>query len=188
LTPSIAFAHDCIILDACCIINLYASGRIDELLKALPTSVSVATYVHEQEALFVGASDGSDSKVRIDLKPLIDQGLLRSVQPETEAENITFIDFAAKLGDDGEAITGAIAVHRNWAIGTDDRGAIRFFHRAAPQFQIISSLELIKHWADTIELPADEIRSVLRNVRICGRYQPHNTHVLAAWWQSFYRE
>jgi hypothetical protein len=188
LTPSITFAHDCIILDACCVINLYASGRIREILEAVPTSVSIATYVHEQEALFVGTSDGSGGKERIDLEPLIDQGLIRSVQPETEEENITFVDFAAELGDDGEAMTGAIAVHRNWAIGTDDRGAIRFFHRAAPQFQIISSLELIKDWTDVLELSADEICSVLRNVRICGRYQPHDAHVLAAWWQSFYKE
>ncbi len=188
MIPSITFAHSCVILDACCIINLYASGRIREILEAIPTSVSIAAYVREQEALFVGSSDGSGGKERIDLQLLIDQGLLRSVQPETEEENILFVNFAAELGDDGEAITGAIAVQRNWAIGTDDRGAIRFFQRAAPRFQIISSLELIKYWADTIELPATEVGAVLRNVRICGRYQPHSTHVLYAWWQSLEQE
>jgi hypothetical protein len=111
LEAKIVFSQDCIILDACCIINLYASGQMGDILKSISKSVVVAAYVRDEEALriFCGqAGNGTEEYERIDLQPFIDCGLLRVVTPETEAENITFVNFAATL-DDGEAITGAIA-------------------------------------------------------------------------------
>lgn len=94
------------------------------------------------------------------------------------------VNFAASL-DDGEAITGAIAVHRDWAIGSDDRRAIAFFAKVAPQLQRISTLELMKHWADTTEQPPDAVRAALRNVRAREKYEPHVTHPLYAWWRTY---
>jgi len=182
-----AFFHDCIILDACCIINLYASRQFGNILKSLPISVVVATYVREEEAckIYGGPDENvTQREEQIDLQPFIDSGLLILVSPDTEAENETYVDFAASL-DDGEAITGALAVHRNWAIGSDDRRAISFFAKAAPLVQRISTLELIKYWADTPDLPPDVIRTALRNVRTRAKYEPHAKHPLYEWWRTY---
>jgi hypothetical protein len=172
LTTEVVFLHECIILDACCIINLYASRHFGNILEAIPASVAVATYVRKEEALKIYG--GPDEYVmqreeQIDLQPFIDRGLLL-VSPETEAENVTYVNFAASL-DDGEAITGAIAVHRNWAIGSDDRRAISFFAKEAPHLQRISTLESLKHWVDTTGLPADVVCNALRNVRTRAKYR-----------------
>lgn len=184
----LSFNHQCLILDTCSVINLYASHYMDAILASIPRSVTVTTYVCEYEALHILAADGSADKEQIHLQPLIDKGLLHPVEPETELEFQDYINFATILGDDGESVTGAIAAHRNWAIGTDDRSAIAFFQRQLPNTQLISSLELIKHWADYSNLSNDEIGTAIRNVRIRGRYQPHSSHTLFAWWQSFFKD
>jgi len=40
-----------------------------------------------------------------------------------------------------EAITGAIAVNRNWAIATDDLASIKLFQKTAPQIALVSTLD-----------------------------------------------
>lgn len=185
----IASSSDHIILDACCIINLYASRYIGDILKSVRKSIAIAAYVRDVEALRIYG--GSEDNIRltdekIDLQPLIDAGLLEIVSLNSEDEENTFISFAAILGDDGEAITGAIAIHRDWIVGTDDRKARAFFSRSEPPLRVISTLELIKCWADVDSPSFEEIKGVLRNVRLRANYEPDRKHVLFNWWQKYY--
>jgi len=186
LTAPLPLAHSCLILDACCVINTYASGRMEDILISISRSVTVATYVREEEAQAIYAANGSGAREPIDLNPVIERGLLRIVQIETAAEDANYLEFAVNLGDDGEAITGAIAAERNWAIGTDDGAAVKFFSRRCPKLQIVSSLELIKHWADNASVSSSELGLALQLVRVRGRYQPKARHPLFAWWQANY--
>jgi hypothetical protein len=188
LKNSIVFLRESIILDACCITNLYASGQMGNILKAISRSVAVAAYVREQEALRIYSGldgDGTRRYEQIDLQPFIDCGLIIVVSPENEAENISFVNFAAALGGDGEAITGAIALHRNWSIACDDRRAIKFFAQSSPQLQVITTPELIKHWVDTTNPPLDNIRIALQRIRMQARYEPNTKHPLHFWWQTY---
>lgn len=188
LTTNLVFAHNCIILDASCTINLSASDHMDGILEAIPSSVAVAAYVREQEALRINVRSGEGGTrvpQPIDLQPLIDRGLLIVVSPESEAENESYVNFAAMLGDDGEAITAAIALHRNWAIAIDDRSATNVIRREAPQLQLISTPELIKHWVD-ITAPADHVvRLTLEEIRLGGQYRPGRQHPLYEWWRTY---
>lgn len=181
------FSHEYIILDACCIMNLYASRKMGEILETIPKSVAIAAYIHKEEALWIygGPDDNvTQEKERIDLQPLIEKKLLTVVSPETEAEQNTFVAFATILGDDGESITGAIALHRNWAIATDDKKATRFFQREAPHLQIISTLELLKFWVDTVKPAPEIVSATLQVVQQRANYKPGDKHPLYEWWQS----
>jgi hypothetical protein len=168
------------------VINLYATGRMGDILATLPEQVAVAAFVYEEEALHIGA-DPSDPNLSeeelIDLQPFVEHGLLLVVSPKSDEENQTYISFAATL-DDGEAITGAIALHRNWAIGSDDGGATRFFSRHTPPLHVITTPEIIQYWVDAITLPPDQIRAVLQRVRVRARYMPATKHPLYNWWSS----
>lgn len=186
MTSPLHITHPCLILDACCVINLYASGRMGDILASIAHVVTVAAYVKDHEAHTVYTADGSGAREAIDLSPLINQGLLQVVDIASAAESVRFIDFSARLGDDGEAMTGAIATERDWAIGTDDGAARRFFSQDCPRLQLVSSLELLKHWADTTGLPLPELGTALRLVRVRGRYQPKARHPLYTWWQTNY--
>ncbi|HZU67217.1 MAG TPA: hypothetical protein VFA09_08060 [Ktedonobacteraceae bacterium] len=180
------FKQDCIILDACCVINLYASGEMESILKAVSKSVAIAAYVRDHEALrIISEVDSATTQKyeQINLQPFIDSGLLIVVTPESEAENTSFVNFAAAL-DDGEAITCAIAFHRNWSIASDDRKATNFFNQHAPHLQVLSTPELIKYWIDTTNPPGEVIRLALQRIRIKAKYEPPLRHKLYLWWQK----
>ena len=188
MTEDIVFSHECIILDACCVINLYASGQMERILRSISKSVAVAAYVRDKEALRVLSGikgDPAQKYERIDLQPFIDDQLLTVVSPKSEEEFMTFINFAAALGGDGEAVTGAIALHRNWSIGSDDRRATSYFAQQMPHIQLISTPELIKHWVDTDDPVFEIISMTLQKIRIKARYEPHTKHNLYHWWQSY---
>lgn len=161
--------HSHIILDACCIINLCATGRMEEILRALEKPLAVAEYVHRNEIL------------HCNLQPLIDQGLLVVTPLASSDESTAFVSFARYL-EDGEAMTGAIAVQRNWALASDERKVITFFEKR--NIHVISTLEMIKHWVDIAGISVTEIKVTLQDLQTQGRYIPHLSHKLYAWWKA----
>ena len=183
-----AIKHECVILDACCLINLYASGRFDDILTSISKPVFVARYVWSNEALSVNGAPNPEAGLQeesIDLGPLIGGGLLNLADLETEDEETLFVNFAASL-DDGEAITGAIAAARDWCVATDDRRARNVLTSQVPRMQLLSSPELIKHWADVTAAEADEVCRVVQRIRRHGHYIPPASHPLYVWWQSYF--
>lgn len=182
-----AFSHECIILDACCIINLYASKQMRSILETMPSDLAVAVYVKENEALSVFSGPNNNvqsSKESIDLQSFIKDGLLFLVDIETDSEANTFINLAENL-DDGEAITGAIALNRNWSIATDDSVSLKLFGISAPHIALVTTLDIVKYWADIKNPDNDTIRETLLNIRLRGRYEPHRGHHLIDWWEQF---
>ena len=102
---------DSLLLDANCLLNLYATGRLREITVALPYRFRVADYVVEHEALFIwrpGPTDARDVQEPVDLTPLLEESLIQLMCLEHPAEEATYVGLAAHL-DDGEAITGALA-------------------------------------------------------------------------------
>jgi hypothetical protein len=182
------YDHTTLILDADCVISLYASGQMGAVLAAIPRSITVATYVAEREALWIwGEPDSAGVRPQepIQLQPFIDQGLLHLVKIDSDEEAEVFATFAAKIRGQGEAITGAIAYCRQWAIVVDDKKARRLFTQYAPHLQLLYALDLVKHWADATNVPPDMITETLYNIRRRATYFPAADHPLISWWQTF---
>ena len=180
--------HEGIILDACCVNTLYASAQMEQILNVITPFVTVAAYVYEEESRYIYTAPKGDpqrQRVLVDLQPLVDKGLLSVIRMSTESEARHYVHFASKL-DDGEAITGAIAFHHNWAIATDDKRASNIFRRELPQIQLISTLQLLKHWADVTNAPFDAVRLALQRVRYGATWQPRRKDELYAWWIEHY--
>ncbi|RIK41792.1 MAG: hypothetical protein DCC55_10825 [Chloroflexi bacterium] len=182
------FAHNTLILDANCVIGLYASRYMAEILDAIPPTVTIAAYVADNETDWIyGPLDESGQQIRepIDLQPVLDAGLLHIVTVESEDEAEALVTFSAMIRDQGEAVTGAIALCRNWAIALDDKKARRLFTEYAGHLQLFYTLELVKHWVDTVSPSSSTITDMLRNIRSGARYTPHRHHPLYSWWHNF---
>jgi len=181
-----------IILDACCVINLYASGYMRDILETIPPQVSVAAYVlyEESNRIYTGPLDDPTRETElINLQPFIDDNLIQIVSLECEAEENSVIEFSSvRRVDTGEAVTAAIAIHRQWSLATDDRSALSFFVRSEPALHLISTLDLLKCWADTTRPQLAIVNTVLANVQNRARYKPHNTHHLYRWWERYKSE
>jgi hypothetical protein len=156
-----------------------------DMLESIDEQATITDLVYETEALSVYETSGDPPKARrIDLQLLVNLGLLLIVSPDTEVEQNSFVDFAAVL-DDGEALTGAVAGCRDWAIATDDKKARRVFRERLPHVQLISTPELVKHWVDNAEPPPDVVVDVLRSIEIGAQYRPSPGDPLSNWWRGF---
>ncbi len=172
------------IVDACCTINLYATGNLLDLLPAMGFEWHIAAAVLH-EAMYVRKPDPDDAAKLIpepiDLKPALDGGLLRACDIAGEAETELFVRLAVEL-DDGEAMSLAIAKHRGWTLATDDRKARRLAGEIAVPVQ--TTAELVKAWADATKAPVADIATLLRKIQTFARFIPHKTMPLYQWWMD----
>jgi hypothetical protein len=174
-----------VILDACCLLNLYASRHFLAILQVLPMRFVVAEAASKESLFVYQGGQGPDAHTReaVDLAPAFSVGLLTLVNIETEAEGLDFLAFAAEL-DDGEAMSCAIAKHRGYAIATDDRKASSVIQRVAPHIQLVTTTSLVRQWAETAELEPPRLREVLTDIRQRGRFFPPAGDPLRPWWDA----
>jgi predicted nucleic acid-binding protein len=173
---------DDVVVDACCMINLYAAGDLRNRLSLLgcrwyvPTVVvAEALYVHVKQA------DGAVEKVPIDLQLLVDDGTLLSCTTESAGELELYVDLATRI-DDGEAMALAIAKSRGWTLSTDDRKARRIADGLS--VSVLTTPDLIKRWADSAIVSCDELRDTLRLIEDRASFFPAVSHPLHAWWRE----
>ena len=173
-----------LILDASCLLNLYATERFSEIAASLREQVGVAHYVLEEEALFIrreASADGQDEQVPVDLSPMVSEGLVEVMRLESSNEETTFVALAALI-DDGEAMTAALALHRGGSVATDDRKARRVLAEWAPTVPLISTLDLLSQWAETMSVPWRELRTALERIRSGASYVPGPGDPRYRWW------
>jgi len=171
-----------LLLDACTVINLYACRHMPPILESMGRPAGIVLRVH-QEALYIrrgGSGEDAREHEAVDLSEMLANRLLSLISP-TEDELLAFIDLTLELGD-GEAMTVAVALHRGYAVVTDDRIAIRVIAGRVP---VYSSLEVIKGWIDREHLSPAAITAVLVDLRQRGTYLPGRSHPLRSWWDQY---
>jgi predicted nucleic acid-binding protein len=173
-----------IVLDTCCILNFYASGKFSEILEAIPAQVAVTEVVRSQELTTLQQLENQESEGKIYFDKVVTEGLISIVDFESEAEAETFINYTAQMRDEGESATFAIAFHREWAVATDDKRAISFLKKEAPHIQIVSTLEAIEHWSKKSNIDSATLKATLSAIRVRARYQPPRNHPLLSWWET----
>lgn len=178
-----------ILLDTCCLINLFASARIEDILSTIPAPFGIAEAVR-REALYILPEDVAAEPLieaeTVSIEPLVAAGLLDVLQPESEQEVGTYIDFAADL-DDGEAMTCALAIHRGYDIATDERKAIRILAERAPQVVVHTTSSLVRWWSEVGHADPQAIRRALNAIQVRGRFRPGKTDPHLSWWESMLR-
>ncbi|MCB8943077.1 MAG: hypothetical protein H6658_04925 [Ardenticatenaceae bacterium] len=159
---ALSITKNVIILDASCLVNLYATAHMAEILRSVPQSITVAAYVFNREALWIKEDvNGKMEKQPVQLQPLVDAGLLTLVSIKGETESNLHVLLSSKIRDEGESQTGAIAIHRDWAIAIDDRKARRIIRETGNNIELIYSLQLVKHWVETEKMEDVIIREML---------------------------
>lgn len=176
--------HSYVVLDTCCVLNFCASGYLIEILESIPAQVVFAEMVRDRELPTLRKLRDESNEDAGQFETATGKGLLSIVEFDSELEEETFINYVFELGDDGESATGAIAFHRDWAIATDDKKAISFFQREAPDLQNLSTLAIVKHWSEKEKLPSTTLQSALSAIRARGCYIPHRNHPLLSWWED----
>lgn len=199
-----------VVLDACCVINLYAAGKIlsgeaprskpprRKIIKpgSSPQAKKLAFDFNlhlpakvKGEAQYVLQPDEEDKsklvKAEIDLDPPIKAGLLHECDLVGEEETDLFVQMAVKL-DDGEAVCFAIAKSRGWLLATDERPTEKLAKQHG--VSIITTPELVKHWADKTKASEDDLAKVLWNIQTYAHYFPRKTLPMHSWWMDLVKK
>jgi len=170
------------IVDACCLINLYASRKPVEMLRALGGEFFVPDQVR-REALTIRRPDANDDtryvSETIDLTEALDAGVIRECRVQDHGEREEFVRYAVEL-DDGEAACLAIAKRRGWIVATDDKKAIRL--ATAQQIGVVTTPELVHDWAERAKPGSDEVTETLRNIESFARFRLGKSARYYRWW------
>lgn len=174
-----------VFLDACCLINLFATGRAEEILQALPQRFAVARYVAEHEVLEIdsNAAEEDNEGRRVSLSPriseLVGKRLMTTLAVSSGDEQRELVHFAVHL-DDGEAHTCALAITSGAQVATDDKKAIRVLRAAwrdsASEREdlepVLRTSELLFGWADRDRVPEHDLAVIVRAVARRATFLP----------------
>jgi predicted nucleic acid-binding protein len=170
-----------LISDTSVLLNLVAADCLSSLSQATGWQSAVCSAVFNETKKLRDASTGE--MVLIELEPMVEAGLLRVMDIDNSDERVIYIDQAAVV-DDGEAMSMAIAVYRNFELAIDDRQATNHSKRTFPDLRIWSTPEILKTWAESINLPAGTLGVAIRNIEDRARYFPAKSHPLWMWWNE----
>jgi hypothetical protein len=170
-------------IDACCLIDLLASGDVEAILRAsgftwhLPSAVqSEVKYCRQYDQ----TQRGKTVTVPVDLSALISSGQLTVCNPKDQPELDGFTHYAATFRSDGEAMCLAVAEQRKWIMATDDRKAIRIAQQAG--VTVVSCPELVKAWANATGPNQAALNKVLQDIQVLAQFKPNPTMPEHQWW------
>ncbi len=171
-------------IDACCLIDLLASGSAEAILQAsgltwhIPSIVQGEVRYRRQHD---PAQPGKTVNVPADLTAMISSGILILCDLQNQGELDRFTHYAAVFRSNaGEAVCLALAEQRNWIVATDDRKAIRVAQQAG--LTVVSSPELIKAWADASRPDQATLVKVLEDIQVLAQFKPGPTMPGCQWW------
>lgn len=95
---------------------------------------------------------------------------LFGVSVQTLTLRLEGLDLLARRLDDGEAMTIALASTRGWVVLTEDRKAERLLE--AMNIPTLSSIAMIRQWADRQDFDRQSMRSIVLDVRVRARWRP----------------
>jgi len=172
------------IIDACCLVNLFASGEVEVILGSSSTPHYVSKHV-EAESVSIRRPAPHDPTIQIslpiDLSNVMNSGLVRRCDLENEEETRLFVEFAARI-DDGEASCLAIAKSRGWIVATDDRKALRL--AAESDIEVVTTPELIQRWIASEKPSAVRIQTVIDNIECYAKFRLGRNHPHFSWWMN----
>ncbi|MGL4464628.1 MAG: hypothetical protein ACRC1K_20950 [Planctomycetia bacterium] len=173
-----------VILDACGILNLYASGRFAAILAALRYDWRLPAAVERESRQYRQPDPADPEKLvvsPIDLKPAIDGRLLTRCDCEGDEETALYVELAARIGD-GESMGLAVAKHRVWLVLTDDKKARRIAKELG--VPVLSTTGVMKEWAETVRPAPDELSVVLEAIERFANFRPSRTAEQYDWWTA----
>jgi hypothetical protein len=171
------------VIDACCLIDLLASGEAEVILRATGYAWHIPSAV-QAEVQYVRQHDpdnpGGYKNVPVDLTPLVKSGVLTPCQPDDPQEQAQYLHYATLFRSDGEAMCLALGECRGWVLATDDRKAILVAQQAGST--VVSCPELVKAWANATRPGSTRLVQVLTEIQTLAQFRPNASMPEYEWW------
>lgn len=175
--------NNIIIADASTLINLYASGKMKELLEFLPNPVYVAQYVINEEILSIRNDEGILEKV--DLENVIDNGLLKVVDIPSDT-NLTdiYVELSSLAIGPGEVMCFAYATYYNCIVATDDMAAVKIIGRSGYDLPVLTTARILHESIIKQKFSQEEVSMAVQNIEKYANYYGAKQDPLYNWWKE----
>jgi predicted nucleic acid-binding protein len=171
-----------VVLDTCVLINLVATGQVEDILASMARSVVCAAV--QKESLYLRSNDPAVSREPVSLDALIAAGLLQPVDVTEGPEEELYVQHASRL-DDGEAMSLAIAQSRGFHLATDDRKGRRLFMEAVgDRSRLLSTAGILREWAECRNVSKHKLREAIIAVVNRAKFTPAEADPDYKWWQA----
>jgi predicted nucleic acid-binding protein len=170
--------------DACVLLNLLATGRAGDLLRALDTSLIATPLAAAEVKYLAGAPDeeGRPTRQTVDLVELTAGGLLEvKAVPQTALE--LYVRCAAELHE-ADASGIALAVGVGVALATDDGLARKVAAREATDLELVGTLALVRKGSAALGIDREGLANLARNLRTRGNFLPPRHDPDREWYQG----
>jgi predicted nucleic acid-binding protein len=168
-----------IVVDACVLINLAATGQLDAIARVLGLSLLVTEPARAEVGNLRNDVDGIAELVPIRLEPHISSGSL-TVTPLKPEELSMYVELALEVGD-GEAASIAAAANRGLSIATDDRKARRMSVEHGLS-EPVRTTAILRGYCEALPSQASFARDLLWSVKQRANYVPPRSDPDHDWW------
>jgi hypothetical protein len=170
--------------DACVLLNFLATGRADDLLRALDLSLIATPLAAAQVKYLAGPPDeeGRPTRQPVDLIALTSAGLL-SVKEVPHAMLDLYIRCAAAIHE-ADASSIALAAGFGVPLATDDGLERRVAAREEPQLEVVGTLALLRKGTLAMSLGQEDLARIARALRFQGNFLPPRQDPDRDWYQQ----
>ncbi len=176
-----------LVVDACVLLNLLATERLEEIAEANNVTLWVPAIILKREVKYLHAFENGQrgERVEINLANEIERGVIIPIDRPSDEEVLTSFEIRHGAGiGPGEAIAIATAVHRGGVVGTDDRRAISVMSERAPNIERWGTGKIIQTWCEQSEMQPPEVCRVLQAINVRSRFKPASDDQDALWWKE----
>lgn len=181
--------RDQVVIDACCALNLLATRREIEIVRALKLRLLDTLQVSvEPLTLWTPPdADGLRSKESTSTELLRKAGHLETRRLEGDALVDAFIAAAARIKDT-DASCIALAGVLNLPLMTDDRKERNVARELFPTIELLSTLDILAEAEKALRWSPEELALVARALRWRGNFAPPRMDPRARWYESLLRD
>ena len=132
------------------------------------------------ETLYLAGDGPKGERELIDTAALVGSSALGVIELDS-TELSEFVNLA-RIVDDGEASTLAVAKRRGLSIATDDRRAIRLAIELG--VTVHTTATVLRRWASESSTSEDALSNALRSVEVRGNFIPRRDDPDRPWWDA----
>ena len=172
-----------LVIDTCCMLNLLATKRAVEILRALDFRLLVSPQVcGESRSLSTPPDENGDrAREAVSVEPLREAGLLETVPLDGPDLLDAFVAAAAEITDT-DASCIALAGVLKAPLLTDDQKERRIAQALFSEIQLVSTLDLVADAAEALEWSAEQLCAVAYDLRWRGNFLPPRRDPRGAWY------
>lgn len=173
-----------VVVDACSSINLFATGRAVEIVRAAGLQLVVLPEVSGEAQYLLGDfdDDGERTHVPIDWAPLFTSGLASRQSFPDEAVPV-LVEFAEHLTDN-DARCAAMARHLGFGLLSDDGKVRRTFAAKCPTLMLLSIVSVVRLAGKQLGLKRPALGELFRQMRERARFEPSRKDPEFDWYRK----